>query len=268
MYSPLELAESFISAGELDEALTALDEALSAQPDDAAARRLRIDVLLRLPNRAEQALADLAALPELTEDDYVTRYGALLHFSMSDVVAVAVEAGYKRYPGNLALADLVLTVYYQRGASDPALELLATLPQTWRWLRWIGDFEALRGADARAAERYSAALEQLGQGEQNTLLDLQRAALLLKRAEAYRRLKQFDDADADYQAAEVIIPDDPMIPFNRGLLIFERGNSNLRGALPLCRDALDRAPDALRDLMRDVLYGEPRYHMLAQALLS
>jgi tetratricopeptide (TPR) repeat protein len=264
MYSPLQLAESFISAGELDDALIALNEHLAGQPDDAVARRLRIDVLLRLPNRAREALADLRVLPELTQEDLVTRCGALL--TLGSDVELILEQGYRRYPHNVALADLVLTILYRRDETDPALELLAQLPETWQWQRWRGDFHALKGDYSTAAAQYGTALDQLGQAEPNALREIQRAAVLLKRAEAYRRLKQFADAESDYRAAEAIVPDDPMIPFNRGLLIVEQGN--LRGALPLCRDALDRAPDALRDLMRDVLYGDPRYHMLAQALLS
>ncbi|MFN8450131.1 MAG: tetratricopeptide repeat protein [Anaerolineae bacterium] len=260
----MERAEAFLRAGELDEALAALDEQLQAQPDDAAAQRLRIDVLIRLPGRAQDALVALNALPDLTGDDYVARYGALLPLGLPGVDDAILE-GYTRFPGQPALADLTLTILQRRGASDQALALLADLPKTAHWLSWSGTFYALKGDDRVAAEHFCSALDQL-EDVTDPLLKLQRAALLLRRADAYRRLKQYADADADYLAAEAIIPDDPMIPFNRGLLIFEQGN--LRRALPLCRDALDHAPDALRDHMRHVLLDGTRYRTLAQALLG
>jgi tetratricopeptide (TPR) repeat protein len=260
----MDRAEAFLRAGELDEALAALDQHLQTHPDDDEAHRLRIDVLIRLPGRAQEALAALDALPDLTEEDYVARFGALVHLGVPGADEALVQA-HARFPANPALADLALTVLYGRGASDPALELLVDLPKTAHWLSWSGTFYALKGDDRVAAEHYCSALDQFGD-TQEPLRQLQRAALLLKRADAYRRLKQFDDAEADYQAAEAIIPDDPLIPFNRGLLIFEQGN--LRRALPLCRDAMDRAPDALRDHMRHALLDEPRYRPLAQALLG
>ncbi len=265
METPLDRAAAFIRAGELDDALAALDQHLEAHPDDDDARRLRIDVLLRLPARADDALAALQALPELTEEDTIARLGVLIRLGASDALDTTLEGAYARFPDSLALADLLLARLYARRSSDRALELLADLPKSWQMLRWGGDFFALKGDDRSAAEHFCSALDQIGESK-DPLLQLQKATLLLKRADAYRRLKQYADADADYQAAAVIIPDDPMIPFNRGLLIFEQGN--LRGALPLCREALDHAPDALRDRMRDVLYDDPRYGALAQALLG
>lgn len=263
----MERAEAFLRAGELDDALAALDEQLQAYPDDAeaeAAARLRIDVLIRLPGRANEALAELSKLPELTPDDAVARLGALFLLGVAGAGDALVQA-YRRYPDHPALADLALAVLYARRASDEALALLADLPKTPDWLTWSGKFYALKGDDRVAAEHYCTALDLLG-NPTDPLLKLRRAGVLLLRAAAYHRLKQYADADADYRAAEAIIPDDPLIPFNRGLLVFEQ--SNLRGALPLCRDALDRAPDALRDHMRHALLDEPRYRPLAQALLG
>lgn len=260
----LERAEAFLRAGELDEALAALDEHLQTHPDDADARRLRIDMLIRLPGRAHEAIEALNALPDHTIDDYVARYGALLPLRLPGVDDLLIQA-YGRFSAPPALAELVLDVLRRRGASDQALELLADLPKTPHWLAWSGEFHALNGDYRVAAAHFCSALDALGENK-DPLVQLQRATLLLKRADAYRRLKQYADADADYLAAEAIIPDDPMIAFNRGLLIYEQGN--LRRALPLCRDALDHAPDALRDLMRHTLLDEPRYRTLAQALLG
>ncbi len=257
MPTPLELAGAFIEAGELTDALATLDNHLNAHPDDLDARRLRIDVLIRLPGRADDAFADLKALPELTDEDYVKRVGWI---GTTDEIEAALKRG-----ENLLLADLLLSRLYKTGESDRALTLLADLPKTWRLLGWSGDFYALQGEDTVASEHFCSALDQLGSVD-NPLMALQRAALLLKRGAAYHRLRRYDEADADYQAAEAIIPDDPMIPFNRGLLIFEQGD--LQRALPLCRNALDHASQTMRDHMRDLLLNDSRYQALAQTLLA
>lgn len=260
----MERAEAFLRAGELDEALIALDEHLQSHPDDADALRLRIDVLIRLPESIPAALEALNALPDLTIDDYVARYGALLPLCLPGVDDALIQA-YWRFPRQPALAELALDVLRRHGASDQALDLLADLPKTPHWLAWSAEFHALKGDYPIAVEHFCSAVDQLGESK-DPLLQLQRATLLLKRADTYRRLKQFAEAEADYLAAELIIPDDPTIPFNRGLLIFEQGK--LRRALPLCRDALDHAPEALREHMRHALLDEPRYRTLAQALLG
>ncbi|MEO8395341.1 MAG: tetratricopeptide repeat protein, partial [Chloroflexota bacterium] len=166
---------------------------------------------------------------------------------------------------DLRSAELLLSALFRRGETKRALELLADLPKSWKWLGWSGDFYALKGDTAIAAEHFCSAIDQLDQAEKNPLTETQKAHLLLKRADAYRRLKRYEEAEADYRAAEAIIPGDPMIPFNRGLLIFEQGR--LRAALPLCRDALDHAPEGLREHMRRVLTTDPRYNTLVQALL-
>lgn len=264
MYQPLELAEALIHAGELDDALATLDQHLAAVPDDSAARRLRIDVLLRLPGRAKDALAEMDTLTTPTPDDLLQRAQLLEMLGDEDGAFAAVAQSWGQRP-ELRTGELLLRFLYQRHEADRALELLVDLPKTWKWLGWCGDFHSMRGDFSIAADHYSDALIQLDQTEKNAITETQRAHLLLKRADAYRRLKRYADADADYRAAEAIIPDDPLIPFNRGLLIYEQGN--LRQALPLCRDALDHAPETLRDYMRNLLMDEPRYRTLAQALL-
>ncbi|MBI1258551.1 MAG: tetratricopeptide repeat protein [Chloroflexi bacterium] len=267
MHTPIELAEAFIEAGELDDALEALNQQLEMHPEDMDARRLRIDVMIRLPGRAREALAELNALPDLTEWDYVKRMGALIQLGLSAEIEAPLIEAFKKYRHNSALEQLamiVITLLEQRGKADQALEFLADLPKTPIWLMWSAKCYVLKGDNVTAAEHLCSALDQLANST-DPLLMLQRAGLTLQRADIYRRLKRYEDAEADYRAAEAIIPDDPMIPFNRGLMIYERGN--LRGALPLCRDALDHAPEGLREHMRRVLTTDPRYNTLVQALL-
>lgn len=261
MHNPLELAEALMLAGEMEDALLALSEQLADAPDDAETRRLRARLLISL-RRGGEALADLDALSAPTAHDHLLRAQAYALAGDADGLRNAALAA----PENAEAVELVLRDLFGRGESEAGLALLAGRDKTWRWLGWSGDFAALRGEYAAAVEQYGAALDDLKRQARNAIREMQKAYLLLKRAEIYRKLRRFDEADADYRAAEAIVPNDPMISFNRGLLAFDAGS--LRKALPLCRDALDHAPDALRDAMRQTLLGEPRYEMLAQALLS
>jgi tetratricopeptide (TPR) repeat protein len=262
----LELAEAFLQAGELSDALDALDQHLQQQPQDDDARRLRVEILLRLPeDRAREALADLDALLTRTPRDLLLRAKACDLLGDRDAAyAAAAQAWEQGYEERPQVLETMLRLLLEKRDADSGLHLLADLPKTREWLEWRGKFYALKGDYRGAAEHFCSAIDSLG-GAGDPLIAVQRAALLLRRADTYRRLKRWADAEADYRAAEAIIPDDPLIPFNRGLLIFEQGN--LRGALPLCRDALDNAPAGLRDTMRDAITTDPRYKTLAQALL-
>src|SRR5262249_47985619 len=93
-----------------------------------------------------------------------------------------------------------------------------------------------------------------------------RARLLLTRGDAYRRLEDFGQAEKHYIAAGKLIPTDPMIPFNRGLLAMQRGSPT--NALELCRKGWEQASAALRTGMETVLRGNKRYAELARQLLG
>jgi tetratricopeptide (TPR) repeat protein len=262
----LELAEAFIQAGELADALDALDDHLEAHPDDHDARRLRVEVLIRLPAMALEAVNDLAALPEWTERDHLNRLRILVDWGFSPEAGAVLADEYRRRPDFATYAPLLLTYLYKYGEIDQALELLADLPKTPDWLLWSSKFYTLKGDDRVAAEHYCTALDQLPPSD-NPLREIQRAGLLLLRADTYRRLKQYADADADYTAAEAIAPNDPTIPFNRGLLTFEQGDLPL--ALALCKGAMERAPEILRNTaMLKILREEPRYAALYSAIMG
>ncbi|MEP7293715.1 MAG: hypothetical protein ABI835_18145 [Chloroflexota bacterium] len=265
MHTPLELAEAFISAGELDDALVALDQQLAAASSDDDARRLRIEVLIRLPGREREALADLDALGELTPDDHLLRAQIYETLGEEDSAFASVEQAWTLHPDSRS-TELLLRWLYRRGAAERALILLADQPKSWKWLGWSGDFHALSGNDAIAAEHYGAALDQLAELETNAITETQRAKLLLKRADAYRRLQRFAAAAADYKAAEMIIPTDPMIGFSQSLLACEQGD--LQQAVSLYRMAFGRCPEDLRAIMENTLSDDPRYEALTLALLA
>lgn len=265
MYSPLELAEAFIKTGELADALDALGQHLENTPDDETARRLRAAVALRTGDLA-LALADLDALPAPTADDQTRRSVILERMGDTDGAVAAMEAARVLNPDDERQAERLLQLLLKRGEVDRARALIDSRPPTWRWLQWAGDLSAQAGDHAAAVEGYSAALEQL-----NAQFDLSanasaaaiKARLLLARADCYRQSGQIGQAEADYRTAQTIIPTDPMIPFNLGLLAAERGD--LDAALALCREAFADASDTLRAHMRVSLRDKASYaHLVAR----
>lgn len=279
-HSLLDLADAYIRAGELTEALAALTQHLDAVPDDDTARRTRIAVRARLrdPESITLALADLDALTAQTIDDHVQR--AILLEGAGDLAGAeaAVQRGLALQPDDRALIERRLRLLHALHQPETALTLVeAALSRDprWIWYRWQGDLLVTlrRYKDAGAA--YSRGLDDLArlerEGGSSALLINQRAQLLLARADARRLERQFQAADDDYAVAERLIPDDPMIPFMRGLMLFAAHGSSqtaFRKALPICRDALDRANPALSEQMRNALLDDPLYRPLAQALVN
>lgn len=271
-YSPLELADAFIRAGELEDALDALNQHLAdpnAEKRDEVLR-LRAQVLARFPDQPERlraALGDYAALRAPTAEDEDRR--AALYAQLGDARAAADALGRARAlkPDDDRLTERQIALLVEHGWLDEAAELVAALPETWRWLVWRGDIAIDRKQDTEALAHYTKALADF---EAHVDLSSKLAAnlkaqLLIKRARAYRHLKRCDEAEADYLAAEAIIPNDPTLMFNRGLLAYDcRG---LHDALPLCRAALDLAPPGLKAWMHQTLRDDPRYRELADALL-
>jgi tetratricopeptide (TPR) repeat protein len=90
------------------------------------------------------------------------------------------------------------------------------------------------------------------------------ANLLLARAEGYRITKQFDNSEADYLAAANLIPDDPLIPFYRGLIALAWGDEAT--AINLSQTAWQMANPRLQDEMRQELMSNPGYLALVNAL--
>jgi predicted negative regulator of RcsB-dependent stress response len=271
-YSPLELADAFIRAGELEDALDALNQHLATVDGDQRDEtlRLRAAVLARFPDqpaRLRAALADYAALPSPTAEDEDRR--AALHEQLGDArsAAEALERARVLAPDDDRLTERQIALLVDHGWLDEAMVITTALPETWRWLLWRGDIALARKRDADALGQYTAALAHFeAHVDQSSRLAMNlKAQILIKRARAYRHLKRCIEAEADYRGAEAIIPNDPTLMFNRGLLAYDC--KGLRHALPLCRDALDLAPPGLREWMRQKLREDPRYRALAGALL-
>jgi hypothetical protein len=161
-YDALQLAEAFIQAGELPDALDALNAHLATQADDADALRLRAALRLRLRtvDDLRAGLADLEALQEPTADDHIQRsiiLGELAEWPAARDAAMAARA---LRPADERIAERYLLTLGRCGEYAAARTLLESLPRTWRWLEWAGDL-ARDAGDPLAAQHYTAALAHL-----------------------------------------------------------------------------------------------------------
>lgn len=287
-YSPMQLAEAFIQAGELTDALDALDLHLGAAPEDHDARRLRANVRRRLGSPADltAALADLDALPQRTTDDALNRAAILGDLGQDDAARDVLLAALDDAPTHERLAEAVVTRLRAMGDVARAQAIVAAQPDGWRWSAWAGDLAAQSGDPAAAIHHYDAAIAALEirypdllAAEPAHTLDApdrtQAAAmtvsgayarLRLARGDAYAQQDMPDAAQADYIAAARRLPDDPAVPFNQGLLLARHGE--LDAALALCRPALEAAPVPLAAAFKSALQADPRLHALRLALES
>lgn len=264
-YTPMQLAEAFIQAGELDDALEALNQQLVNVQGDEVARRLRVQVLMRLGSAAHlrQALADLDILPPQPSDGH-TRSVVLERLGQPEAALAAARAALEvATDERLAsrLLERVLALLREQGYVRVALELALRND----WVQWAADAAADLHNDAQAITYYTQALERVagleGQVAEPIVANI-RARVLLKRAGAYQRSGKLDTADTDYENAAAIVPDDPMISFNRGLIAVLLGNTDQ--GVTLVQQALDTAPAALRALMHDEVQDDERYATLQE----
>ncbi len=256
MYTPMELASVFIQTGELRDALDALNQHLTDSPEDGEGLRLRAQVLARLPQTTDwtAAIADLKALRDPGLDDIFLH--SVLHERLGDydqALAILTQSG-----AALESARMVeRRVYLLQKRGDPAaaLALVAQQAQTWRWQEWAGDLALQSAVYETAIAHYNAALASVPVFGDTRWTESIRARLLLARAEAALKLNNFDAAERDYTEAERLIPGDPMIVFNRGIIAAQRGD--LDTAQQLCRAALAKAGSSLAARMHALLADYP-----------
>ncbi|MEQ8676231.1 MAG: tetratricopeptide repeat protein [Aggregatilineales bacterium] len=263
-YSALQLAEAYLQAGELDEAIEALNQHIAATPDDPS-RRLRASILSRQPqtDALQQALGDLDALATSTPQDAILR--STIHQKLGDDVGAleVVLTAHDRFPEDDRLTERCLYLLRMQGKIKEARALVATLQKNWRWSQWAGDLARDDHALEDAVTHYSAAIDML-----DTLyaLDARTPAGILKndamdeaialtimavyarlravRGDIYEQSGDETKADEDFAIAQSILPDDPLIVLSRALLAAKQGAMDT--AKDRCAEALTMASDSLR----------------------
>lgn len=248
-YTPMELAQAFIKTGELDDALEALNEHLDNNPNDENARSIRASVCLRLDHYA-QAQIDLDSLSEKNADDYLRLSVAYERLDQIAPMIEAIQQALKLNPDDERLTERLLTVYLKHQKLDEALTLVREQARSWRWLQWEGDILAAQGNDVLATARYGlvlAQLEPLADTMEAGYFNSLKARVLLARAHAYRRMEHLDISAEHYQAAQNLLPEDPTITFNLGILQAMRGDTE--AAIAQSQTALNTASPTLREAM-------------------
>lgn len=271
-YSPMELANAFIRAGELPDALQALDTQLTAQPDDDEARRLRAAVLLRLPDEEhlQRARTDLEALAAKTPADYVQLSILAERLADPEQAVAMMQSACQLAPDDERLLERLLSLLIKQQHFTEALTLVRSRGRDWRWLQWEADLLTLCADFTAAAAVYQQALNLLEERldyRANRVAGALRTHLLLALGYACRRSGQLETADTCYRAALEYYPDDTTIAFNRGLLLALRGE--LDEAVQQCRAALEATENPeLRTGMIHTLHSETALKMLAERLLD
>jgi hypothetical protein len=160
-YSRLELANAHLEAGDLDDALAALDAELTENPDNDDALRLRAGILIRAAtdDGYRRALEDLNHLREPTVEDIVQKAYSLNELYEIDAaleqIETAVRLGGQRYVGDQ------ISILMSAFRFAEARALVDTMPRTWRWLEFSGDLAVRHEGPARAIQDYTLALEAI-----------------------------------------------------------------------------------------------------------
>jgi predicted negative regulator of RcsB-dependent stress response len=255
----MQLAEAFLKTGEIQDALDALNQELSDKPDNEAARRLRIQVLSSLAGEAnlKQAIEDFAKLATASAEDY-QRLSILQERLGNKAAAIeAIAKAREHAPEDERLTERYLDLLLSQKHYQTALELVQQQSSSWRWNEREGDILALMGNDGKANDCYQQAQDKLQAYESVMRPDYfhaLKARLLLARAHTERRLASLDTARQLYESAQALLPKDPTIAFNLGLLELQRGDK--AAAIQQCQDALVSASETLKREMLNSLDDE------------
>jgi len=273
-YTPLQLAEAFIQAGELNDAVDALTQHLDANPDDDAARRLRAQVLARMPDATHLRLADsdLSKLSNPTTDDAIWRSIVLQRLGDNDGAAALLADLHANDPENERIAERYFDTLLGQGRYAEAQTVRDKMPDSWDWLQRSAILAEFQEQQEQAVHYLTQALADL-----ETQFDLAsdafaqsiKGSFLNQRAHDYLELQLFREAEADFAAAEVLLPDDPSPTFWHGIIAAERGD--IEQGLALCRAAFANASDGWRAQMvasLRVIRDDERYRALADAILA
>lgn len=266
-YSALQMAEAFIQAGELTDALEALNTHLAENAADDAAREMRLMVLSRLEDTQHltQIIEDVAGLAAPQATHFTQQAQALYALDRQDEAVTALERALALAPEDQRVAEQALNLYIKLKDWLAALKLIDLQPRTWHWLQWQGDVLVHMGDERGAITCYKESLRLLEAFTTDSpYIKAVRGRLWITLGHSQRRVGLLDEAEASYQNAQELLPDDATIVFYRGLVKALAGQ--IEEAAALCRDGLAQTNPELRDTLVEALSAHASYRVLLPLL--
>ncbi|TVR22971.1 MAG: tetratricopeptide repeat protein [Anaerolineaceae bacterium] len=245
-HTALDMAQAFLKAGELDDALDALDAHLQAQPDDDAARRLRARLYNGMGRTAE-ALADYSAIKDRMPEDFISEANALVNDGQSVAAIALLRDAHRQNREYARLADRLIRLLMDEGDISEARSIAsymigATLSgyASWGWWVRAADLAMMDDDPHAAAKYYSLAIRHFFRpaADLSPMAKNRVGGWFCARAAAHSALNVPRTALKDYRTAAELIPDDASIRFQIGVLTFQHGEPAEReGGREMARDA-------------------------------
>ena len=268
-YTPMQLAEVFIKTGELTDALDALNQQISDQPEDHIALRMRASVLLRLdsPKYLQQAIDDLHQLSDMTVDDYIQQSVIYERMGQNNEAVEAIRSAHNLSKTDERILERLVELLTHGDRYTEVLEILENAPQTWQWLLRRADVYALNNKPEQALNALNQAQAHLETVFPDLLSPVSRntmAQIHIARGHVHMTLDNLKSAEADFKDALFHIPNDVTIQFNLGLIYARK--KRLSRAVNYCKKALNNSSDYVRQTLIDVLNTDERYAELKSKL--
>ncbi len=272
----LQVADLLLLGGDPTAALEQLDLAAEAAPADPRPYLRRAEILIARAGGEDCR----AALVSLERAAALHPAESRLHFlrmracyALGEVAAAqaAYEAAVAADPQDTRLREWGLRLALAAGDPARALRLareaIATNPTSLSWRRWEAELLLQMGDDAAACAALTALVAHMPPDLTPGAWDAAVwGALLLARAGVQRRLGDLAAARADLDAAAILLPGDPGVDLERGLLIWASGA--VEEAYPLLRAALVAAAPGVRAGFWASLAGYPRLAALQADLAA
>lgn len=264
----LDVVNAHLMGGDTESALSALDDHLTAAPDDADARRLRAETRMALntPDHLRAALDDFNALPSLTPDDSLFIARAYEQLDLPDQAVTALQTALTLDDSHPRLLQRLAEVLLKQGRYRDALDQVEKLAPDWRRLQMVGDVLFDLGLEhsmgrSHAISAYQSALEIIPIKKWSEPF---RARMHLRLANIQQRLGDHKAVEREAAAAAKLIPNEPAVAFYQGWAQVKRGKPDR--AIPLLKKALDNAPEAVRAELRESLAADPECAALLESL--
>jgi Tfp pilus assembly protein PilF len=256
-YAPHQLAEAYLQAGEVSDALAVLDSHLAQSPDDETCHHLRAEIRLRVGDFSGAA-EDFSRITNLQPESVILYSVALVNIGKTHDALHQLSLAYEADNRHEALVMRYVELLIAEGDISTARHIIhqqltiTTSPHYWH-IR-LGDVLVMNHQPAEAIPHYTRAIKALSpQADAGSHIGVMVGGWLCRRAAAFATYGDKNSALKDYASAQKLLPDDGMILVNMGLLMLSH---NPTQALAYVQDAWARASVMMRQRIREVVPDE------------